>query len=115
MSIVSTKSLVVIETITVEGFPIRVEISPDGRVAVISRAEAGEVTIIDVSTKRPLASVEVGEFPVGVEISPDSQRAFIGNSRSGSISVIDLLNYQVINVVKFGRGPDGMAYLKIKT
>ena len=47
------------ETFTVEGFPIRVEISPDGRMAVVSSAEAGEVTIIDVSTKRTLARVGV--------------------------------------------------------
>lgn len=98
------------ETLSVEGFPIRVDVGPAGRYAIVSSARAGVVTIFDAETHDPLTRLETGDMPIGVLI-PNEHRAYVANAGSGTVSVIDLETQSVVDTISAGRGPDGMAYV----
>lgn len=101
------------ETLSVEGFPIRVDVGPTGQYAIVSSARAGAVTIFDAQTYDPFARLETGDMPIGVLI-PNEHHAYVANAGSGTVSVIDLKTLSVVDTIRAGREPDGMAYVPAK-
>jgi YVTN family beta-propeller protein len=110
VSILDVETADVVNSVSVSGFPIRVDFSPDGRHGVVSAPRAGAVALFNAEDARVSARLDVGEKPIGVLV-PTNTRAFVANSGSGTVSVIDLETQSVVNTLSAGRGPDGMAYL----
>lgn len=54
----------------------------------VSNPPTGDVTVLDIETRRAIAVVAVGEMPGYIAITPDSQYALVLNQRSGSMAVI---------------------------
>lgn len=110
VSILSAASVSVTDTLSVDGFPIRVDISPDGRHALISAPRAGELAVYNAGERRRMTRLDVGTKPIGV-LAPTNDRAYVANAGSGTVSVIDLSARAVVDTISAGRGPDGMAYV----
>ena len=54
----------------------------------VASPESGDVTVIEIGTRRVLAVLTVGQEPGFIAITPDSQYALVLNHRSGDLAVI---------------------------
>ncbi len=55
---------------------------------LVTNPEPGDLTIIDMNTRKLVASMHVGQDPRGVVVTPDGQYALVLNQRSGNMAVI---------------------------
>jgi YVTN family beta-propeller protein len=67
--------------------------SPAGMAVVgdylfVTNSESGDVTVIDIYSRRVLARIPVGQDPQEVVITPDQQYALVLNRKSGDVAVI---------------------------
>jgi YVTN family beta-propeller protein len=110
--------------------PIEVEITPDGRTAVVSVGPAffdnlpglvgdpviapgGTLLIVDLESGIA-DEVQIEDVPLGIAISPDGLRAYTANygtsdGRGDSLSVIDIPGRSVIEEITVGSGPEQVA------
>lgn len=114
------------------GFPIRVALAPDGRLALVSCARAGEVAIFDARELAPRGRIRLerealgeaeerlfGErfgaspVPIGIAIAADSRRAWVACAGADVVAELDL-ELDPPRVVRFlpaGKEPDGIVWL----
>jgi DNA-binding beta-propeller fold protein YncE len=109
--------------------PLEVELTPDGKLAVVAISPgffagsggalvgAGEVPIggglliVDLDTDVIVAELATAQYPMGIAISPDGSTAWTanygGNGQSGTtLSVIDLQRFAIIEELEVGPGPE---------
>lgn len=92
--------------------PQGIAISPDGRVLyVANNYDGGAVTILDIATGQPAASVAMGAgaVPTGVAASPDGNKAYLAFAGPDVIEVFDLPSKSVIATIPTGATPAGVA------
>jgi YVTN family beta-propeller protein len=89
--------------------PFAVEVSPDGRWALALNVLSDDVTVIELSTLKPRATLKVGRAPYGVAYSSDGARAFVTNQQGRSVSVIDLAAMKVSATWSAPEYPEGIA------
>lgn len=65
----------------------------------VANPESGDVTVIDIDTRRVLASIPVGQRPGQVLLTPDNEYALVLNEQSGDVAVIRLLNIRQANLI----------------
>lgn len=111
------RTLARISTIETAAFPIRVAITPDGKRALVSCAEAGCVEVLDTATRTRVATIdllgdktELSPLPIGVCVEPDGKRAWIACQRGEFLALVDLATFAVVDRMPGGSGPDGMAF-----
>lgn len=105
------------------GFPYRMAISMDGRIAVISDPMKSEIWIVDAETLEKLKIISVSpegagaeaEFPgsatpEGLVITPDSRYAYVSLQALNEVAVIDLKSMEIVGTVPTGGWPDGIGY-----
>lgn len=63
-------------------------IGPDAEYLLVANPQSGEVTIVDVETRRAVAVVAVGQGPGYIAVTPDQQYALVLNCLSGDMAVI---------------------------
>jgi YVTN family beta-propeller protein len=61
---------------------------PDAEFLLVANPQSGEVTIMDVETRRAIAVVAVGQGPGYITVTPDRQYALVLNCLSGDMAVI---------------------------
>ncbi len=110
--------------------PIEVEITPDGKTAVVTVGpayfdglpglvggpeipEGGTLLIVDLESG-VADEVQTQDVPLGIAISPDGMTAYTANygtrvARGSSLSVIDIPGRRVIEEVDVGRDPEQVA------
>lgn len=101
----------VVATMPCPGVPLRIGLTADGSLALITNWVAeGELVVIDVAQRREVKRLAMGNQPIGVAISPDGRRAFVTNMSSDDIHVIDMDSLSVAACFSTGAGPDAMAW-----
>ena len=90
----------------------RVKLTPDGKYALVSDIDAGELVIVDASARQPIKRVALGKSPEGILIAPDGTRAFVAVNGDNHVAVVDLKTWAVTRTLQTGAGPDGMAWVK---
>ena len=65
---------------------------PDDGYLFVANASSGDVSILDIRTRKLLAVTPVGTQPAFVTITPDDQYALVLNEISGDMAVIRILN-----------------------
>lgn len=88
----------------------RLKFTPDGKLALISDLDAGELVIYDRSTLRQLKRVPLGRQPAGILMDPDGSRAYIAVTGDNFVAVVDLKSLELADRIQPGTGPDGMAW-----
>jgi YVTN family beta-propeller protein len=63
-------------------------VGPDAEYLLVANPQSGELTILDVDTRRVVAVVAVGQGPGSITITPDLQYALVLNCLSGDMAVI---------------------------
>ncbi len=133
VSIVDSESLEIVDTLECASFPIRAQITPDGRHALISCAKSGDVAVFETRSRRAIARISMtvdavdedeksrrlfadrfGESPVpiGILICPDGCVAYVANTNADVITVLDLENWRVSGRLVAGKEPDGLAWVE---
>ncbi len=88
----------------------RIKLTPDGRFALVSDLEAGELVVLDAVAGTVSRRIPLGKQVEGVLITPDGGRAFVAVNGDNQIAVVDLKTWQVTKRLSVGTGPDGMAW-----
>ena len=106
VTIISTQSGDVVQTLTGITFPYRLTASPDGRVMAIVDGQGNRLVIADVATHRVIGGVDLDQ-PRGVQFSPNGRTAFV-TLGGGSLAVIDVASLSVVRMIPVQASPDGV-------
>jgi YVTN family beta-propeller protein len=90
----------------------RVKLTPDGKFALISDLDAGDLVLLDASTRKEIKRIALGKMPEGILITPDGSRVFVAVNGDNHVAVIDPKTWQVTSRLATGTGPDGMAWVR---
>lgn len=126
ITVLDAESLEVLAELETGDFPIRLEMSVDGRHALVTNAESSELGVYEVSARKEVVRQKLqleggkgasifGEFgessvPVGIQTHPDKSVIYIAHANGDVVSEISTETWEVIRVLDAGPEPDGMAY-----
>jgi YVTN family beta-propeller protein len=88
----------------------RIKLTPDGKFALISDLEAGDLVVLDTSTRKEAKRLALGRMPEGILIPPGGTQAYVAVNGDNHVAVVDLKTWQVVKKISTGTGPDGMAW-----
>jgi len=88
--------------------PSRLAVSPDGTKVYVTNKGSNNVSVIDASTNKVIATVNVGINPYGIAVTPDGKKVYVANSHSNNVSVIDTDLNEVTSTLNVGNGPIGV-------
>jgi len=81
----------------------------DFGLAEASPAQAGAVSVIDLSKNAEVAAIPVGLGPTGIALSPDGSRVYVANYVGGTVSVVDATTNKMIAQTLSGVGSLGIS------
>ena len=90
----------------------RLKFTPDGKLALVSDLDAGEVLVIDVPARKVAKKIPIGRMVEGILMQPDGARAYVAVNGDNYVAILDLKTLAVTCRLETGRGPDGMAWVK---
>ena len=89
----------------------RIKLTRDGKFALISDLDAGDLVVLDTATRKEIKRIALGRMPEGILIAPDGARAFVAVNGDNNVAVIDLKTWAVTSRISAGTGPDGLAWV----
>ena len=90
----------------------RIKLTPDGKFALVSDLEAGDLVVVDAPARKEIKRLALGRNPEGILIPPDGASAFVAVNGDNHVAVIDVKSWTVTRKLNTGTGPDGMAWVK---
>ena len=99
--------------------PYNVDVTPDGRVVVVTLKQGNGVEFFEARTGERLAELPTSTTVVhGIALSPDSRYAFVSvegvGSEAGKVDIFDLQALQVVASVPVGQQASGIAFWKME-
>ena len=88
----------------------RLKFTPDGKRVLISDLEAGDLVVLDVSSRTEIKRMKLGRNPEGILMAPDGARAYVAVAGDNHVAILDLKTLEVTGHIPTGSGPDGMAW-----
>lgn len=126
ITVLDADSLEVLAELETGDFPIRLEMSADGRHALVTNAESSELGVYDVAERREVVRKKLqleggkgasifGEFgdssvPIGIQTHPTRPVIYIAHANGDAVSEISTETWEILRVLDAGPEPDGMAY-----
>lgn len=83
--------------------------TPIGPFAYVPIFGAGTISVFDVTTDLPVATIPVGAGPVYAGVSPNGAFVYVVNFDGGSVSVINTASNTVVATIPVGSLPFGLA------
>ena len=111
LSVIDAERNAVVATISLHNRPYFVDVSPDGKRAVVANAGSANVSVIDLEQRKEIAAVAAGHQPGVARISPDGKIAVVSNRQDGTVSVLDLNAVAVRSTVTVCPTPEEVAIL----
>ena len=113
MSIIDVASKKVVHTIPLgTKRSNRVKLTTDGKFAVVSDLEAGELVVVDVAARKEVKRVALGKMPEGILIAPTGSQIFVAVNGDSNVAVVDPKTWTVTKRITAGKGPDGLAWVR---
>jgi len=106
---ISVATDTVVATATTQSIPIRVKLTPNSGLVLVTNALSGTLEVFRASTMEKVQDVFVGLVPVGILVHTDDE-AFVCATADHVISRIELPNLRVADRFTAGAEPDGLAY-----
>lgn len=103
---VDLRTLTVVSTLDVGGFPIDVRLAPSGELFYVTNQARHGVSVIDGVAMRELAFIGTGRGAHGLAISRDATQLYVSNRLAGTVSVIDVATQRVVANWLVGGSPD---------
>jgi len=88
----------------------RIKLTADGKWALISDLDAGELVVLDTTARTVARRIPLGKMPEGILIPPGSSVAYVAVNGDNYIAAVDLKTWVVTKKIQTGTGPDGMAW-----
>ena len=88
----------------------RIKFTRDGKFALVSDDEAGELVVVDVNGHTVAKRIPLGKNAEGIVVAPDGARAFVAVNGDNVVAIVDVKTWQVTKRIPTGGGPDGMAW-----
>ena len=109
----------VVKTFETGAGPYNIDVTPDGRLIVVTYRTAGSTGIWDLELGTELARIENSRgLTHGVVASPDSNYAFVSvegvGGQPGALDVIDLRTLELTASADVGRQASGIAFWKMQ-
>jgi DNA-binding beta-propeller fold protein YncE len=95
--------------------PGRLRFTPDGRLAVIPHDVSNTLTIVDVASRKPVATVPLSAEPKVLALSPDGRLAAVSHPDAKTVSIVDLGRRAVVRTIALPGTPDGVAYVAVES
>ena len=89
----------------------RIKLTPDGKFALISDLEAGDLVVLDAPAHKEVKRLPLGKMPEGILIPPAGGVAYVAVNGDNHVAVVDLKSWQVTKKIQTGKGPDGLAWV----
>ncbi len=80
-----------------------------GGPALIASTTDGNVSFVDLASRKVTDSVSSGNGPYGIAVSPDNRTAYVTNMNGNTLSILNLSTRTVVGRVTIGRMPAGLA------
>ena len=89
--------------------PEGIDLSPDGREVWSAHSRDGGVSVIDVATKKVVATIDAGTKRSNrIKLTPDGRYAIVSDDGSGDIVVLDASARTVFKRFAVGKSPEGV-------
>ena len=103
----------VVTTIPVGKGPEAIDISPDGRELWTAHSRDGGVSIIDVASKKVVATLALGTKRSNrLKFTPDGKRVLITDLDGGELLILDAASRKEIQRIDVGKTPEGILMAK---
>ncbi len=92
--------------------PRAVAVDPTGKVAFVTNAASGTVSVVSLSGEERFTvadEIRVGNEPRGCTLTPNGTLLFVANSADGTVAVIDTASLAVLQTVAVGGHPTAIA------
>ena len=90
--------------------PYHMELSPDGRLLVVTSLRRDQVDIYEAATRTLLARLKVPDKPSHLAYTPDSRIAFVTLQGARRLMAIDLVTYKPLWSAEVGPQPAGVTW-----
>lgn len=97
-------------TVPVAGWTHHEAITPDGRYVISTHATRGNVSVLDMGTRKIVHTIMTGPAPNYTLITRDGKHAFVSNSGDGTITEVDLETWKPMRTLDAGPSPEHMAF-----
>jgi YVTN family beta-propeller protein len=88
----------------------RLKFTPDGKRALLTDLDAGELLVLDVPGRKEITRLKLGKSPEGILMAKDGSKAYVCVAGDDRIDIVDLATLKVTGHLTTGKGPDGMAW-----
>ena len=96
--------------------PYNLDVTPDGRLLVVSYKGAQATGVIDLASGEVRSVANTRRLPHGVAVSPDSRYAFVSvegiGGEPGTVDVVDLESVTLAGSVDMGKQAGGIGFWK---
>jgi YVTN family beta-propeller protein len=89
----------------------RLVFTPDGKLVLISDLDAGDLVVLERTTRKELKRIKLGNGLAGILVEPGSARAYAAVTGDNNVAVVDLKTLDLVARIQTGIGPDGMAWI----
>ncbi len=90
----------------------RVKLTTDGKFAVVSDLESGELVVVDAAARKEVKRLALGKMPEGILIAPNGSQIFVAVNGDSNVAVVDPKTWTVTKRITAGKGPDGLAWVR---
>ena len=77
---------------------------------LVTDLDAGELIVVDATTRKEITRLKVGKSPEGILVAPDGSRAYVAVNGDNNVAIVDLKTLEETGRISTGNGPDGMAW-----
>jgi YVTN family beta-propeller protein len=88
----------------------RIKLTPDGRLALVTDLDAGELVVVDAPGRKEIKRIPMGKMPEGILVPPAGNVAYVAVNGDNVVAILDLQTLAVTGRISTGTGPDGMAW-----
>jgi YVTN family beta-propeller protein len=111
VSVISTATNDLIDTVGVGNRPRAVAFTPDGTTVLVSNSAEATVTAIRTADRMVLKTIGVGAGPAGIAVAPNGGRAYVATSTDASVSIIDVPSLASAGTIAVGHAPRAIAFI----
>lgn len=106
VSVIDASTGTIVRRIEVPGAAHHVATTPDGRYAILTHPNAGQVSVIDLMNYALTATVHTGPSPNYVAVNPEGTQVFVSNAGNDTISELDPERWIVRRNIVAGKSPE---------
>jgi YVTN family beta-propeller protein len=89
--------------------PEGLDIAPDGKTAWSAHSQDGGVSVIDLTTKKVVTTLDIGTRRSNrIKLTPDGKFALVSDLDAGDLVIIDTVARKEVKRLKLGKSPEGI-------